>query len=171
MVKVRRNLEIWADRGCIISRTYRGCTMSMTCGQGQENLEIWADRDLVRGIQWSSGISLLVCHVFDIMLLLLMAVAVAVVCGCCCWWLLLFLWLLLLFMAFVVVVVDGCCCCVCVCRLCLQDLALAMDAASSSKSLTPLGSQATQLYRLLCEQGYADKDFTVMFKFLEKKDQ
>jgi len=54
--------------------------------------------------------------------------------------------------------------------LLFQDLSLAMDAAVGSQSMTPLGSQATQLYRLLCDQGYADKDFTVMYKFLEKKD-
>ncbi len=43
-----------------------------------------------------------------------------------------------------------------------------MEAAGNLKALTPMGSTATQLYQLLCEQGHADKDFSYIFKFLEK---
>ena len=57
----------------------------------------------------------------------------------------------------------------CVCMLSLQDLQLAMESAGSTKALTPMGGMATQLYQLLCEQGHAEKDFTVMFQFLQKK--
>ena len=54
----------------------------------------------------------------------------------------------------------------CTCHV--QDLQLAMEAAGGCKALTPMGSAATQLYQLLCEQGHADKDFSYVFKFLEK---
>ena len=50
----------------------------------------------------------------------------------------------------------------------LQDLGLAMAAANSCKSLTPLGSLSRQLYQLMVEQGHAEKDFSYIFKFLEK---
>ena len=43
-----------------------------------------------------------------------------------------------------------------------------MEAAGQLKALTPMGSAATQFYQLLCEQGYGDKDFSYVFKFLEK---
>jgi 3-hydroxyisobutyrate dehydrogenase-like beta-hydroxyacid dehydrogenase len=45
---------------------------------------------------------------------------------------------------------------------------LAMEAANSIKARLPLGAEAHQLYGLLCEQGYADKDFSVVFEFLTK---
>ena len=51
----------------------------------------------------------------------------------------------------------------------LQDLGLAMDAAASSQSTTLLGSLATQVYRMMSQQGYADKDFSSVFKFIEKE--
>ena len=43
-----------------------------------------------------------------------------------------------------------------------------MEAAGETKSPTPIGAMATQLYQLLCEQGYEDKDFSYIFKFIEK---
>lgn len=49
-----------------------------------------------------------------------------------------------------------------------QDLQLALEAAGKTKSPVPMGAMATQLYQLLCEQGHEDKDFSYIFKFLEK---
>lgn len=46
-----------------------------------------------------------------------------------------------------------------------------MEAAGDTKSTTPMGAMATQLYQLLCEQGHADKDFSYIFKFIEKMKQ
>lgn len=51
----------------------------------------------------------------------------------------------------------------------LQDLGLAMDAAASSQSTALLGSMATQVYRMMSQHGYADKDFSSVFKFIEKE--
>lgn len=50
-----------------------------------------------------------------------------------------------------------------------KDLTLAMEIANSSKARLPLGGQAHQLYGLLCEHGYGDKDFSVVYEFLTKK--
>ena len=52
-----------------------------------------------------------------------------------------------------------------------KDLTLALDAAKVVKARLPLGSSAHQLYGLLCEHGYAEKDFSVVYKYLnsEKK--
>jgi 3-hydroxyisobutyrate dehydrogenase len=49
-----------------------------------------------------------------------------------------------------------------------KDLMLAMEVANASKARLPLGAQAHQLYGLLCEQGYGDKDFSVVYEFLTK---
>jgi 3-hydroxyisobutyrate dehydrogenase len=54
------------------------------------------------------------------------------------------------------------------CALIEKDLMLAMEAANSIKARLPLGAEAHQLYGLLCEQGYGDKDFSVVFEFLNK---
>ena len=51
----------------------------------------------------------------------------------------------------------------------MQDLGLAMSAASSCKSVTPLGALSQQIYQLMVEQGHADKDFSYIFKFIEKE--
>ncbi|XP_064396668.1 3-hydroxyisobutyrate dehydrogenase, mitochondrial-like [Halichondria panicea] len=53
--------------------------------------------------------------------------------------------------------------------LMLKDLGLAMDAAASSQSTALLGSMATQVYRMMSQHGYADKDFSSVFKFIEKE--
>lgn len=50
-----------------------------------------------------------------------------------------------------------------------KDLTLAMHAANSSKAHLPLGSQAHQLYGLLCEHGYGGKDFSVVYEYISKK--
>jgi len=50
-----------------------------------------------------------------------------------------------------------------------KDLVLALDTASSTKTPTPMGSLARQIYQLMCENGYAGKDFSSVFKFIEKK--
>eukprot|EP00047_Mylnosiga_fluctuans_P012406 m.25856 g.25856 ORF g.25856 m.25856 type:complete len:319 (-) comp4215_c0_seq2:36-992(-) len=54
--------------------------------------------------------------------------------------------------------------------LMLKDLGLAMNAAAGSKTNTPLGSLANQVYQLACSKGYADKDFSSMYKFLTEKE-
>jgi 3-hydroxyisobutyrate dehydrogenase-like beta-hydroxyacid dehydrogenase len=50
-----------------------------------------------------------------------------------------------------------------------KDLTLALDAAKSVKARLPLGSTAHQLYGLLIEHGYAEKDFSVVFEYLYPK--
>jgi 3-hydroxyisobutyrate dehydrogenase len=53
-----------------------------------------------------------------------------------------------------------------------KDLGLAQSAATATKSPTPLGSLAHQLYRLLCAQdGLAQKDFSVVYQFLRRQQQ
>lgn len=47
-----------------------------------------------------------------------------------------------------------------------KDLGLAMDAANAAKVALPLGSNAHQLYTLLCSHGYAGKDFSSVFDYL-----
>lgn len=49
-----------------------------------------------------------------------------------------------------------------------KDLGLAMDAANNGKVSLPLGSNAHQLYSILCSHGYAEKDFSAVFEFLDK---
>lgn len=51
----------------------------------------------------------------------------------------------------------------------LQDLGLALDAANSTKTSTPMGALANQIFRLLMAHGYDTKDFSSVFKFLEKQ--
>ena len=49
-------------------------------------------------------------------------------------------------------------------------MGLALDAASSTKTTTPLGSLSRQIYQLMCKHGYAGKDFSSVFKFIEKPE-
>ncbi|CAH1773443.1 unnamed protein product [Owenia fusiformis] len=49
-----------------------------------------------------------------------------------------------------------------------KDLGLAQDAATVNKSATPLGSLAHQIYRIMCTKGYALKDFSSAFLFLQE---
>ncbi|TRY68987.1 hypothetical protein TCAL_04156 [Tigriopus californicus] len=51
-----------------------------------------------------------------------------------------------------------------------KDLGLSQDAATRTKSATPLGSLAHQLYRVMCNSGYSGKDFSSSYEFLKKKD-
>ncbi len=52
----------------------------------------------------------------------------------------------------------------------LKDLGLALDAARTHHSASPLGALATQLYQLLRNQGLGKKDFSVIIKMLEGMD-
>jgi 3-hydroxyisobutyrate dehydrogenase len=52
-----------------------------------------------------------------------------------------------------------------------KDLALAQTVANASGTVTPLGSLALQIYRLMTQSGYSGKDFSSVFKFLEEKQQ
>jgi len=55
-------------------------------------------------------------------------------------------------------------------HLMTKDLGLAQDAATSTKSPTPLGSLSHQLYRMLCQQSHlSDKDFGVIYQFLKEQ--
>ena len=50
--------------------------------------------------------------------------------------------------------------------LMLKDLGLAVDAAKAAGAPIPLGTQATSLYSTLCNTGYAQRDFSVVFEYL-----
>jgi len=47
-----------------------------------------------------------------------------------------------------------------------KDLGLAQDAATRAQVSAPLGSLAHQIYRVMCNAGYAEKDFSSAFQFL-----
>ena len=49
-----------------------------------------------------------------------------------------------------------------------QDLGLAQNAATATQTPTPLGSLAHQIYRMMTNGEYAEKDFSSVFKFLEQ---
>lgn len=51
-----------------------------------------------------------------------------------------------------------------------KDLGLSQDAATRTKSATPLGSLAHQMYRVMCNSGYSGKDFSSAYEFIKKKD-
>eukprot|EP00118_Oscarella_pearsei_P007629 m.37966 g.37966 ORF g.37966 m.37966 type:complete len:316 (+) comp32487_c0_seq5:58-1005(+) len=51
-------------------------------------------------------------------------------------------------------------------KLMLKDLGLALNAARDTSSPTPLGALATQLYQVMCDQGFDSKDFSSAFQFL-----
>lgn len=50
-----------------------------------------------------------------------------------------------------------------------KDLGLAQNAATSTKTATPLGSLAHQMYRIMCNKGYSKLDFGSVFKFLKEE--
>ena len=71
-----------------------------------------------------------------------------------------------------------------------KDLGLAQDAATRAQSATPLGSLAHQvegtgschisrsyeissfqIYRVMCNAGYAEKDFSSAFQFLKEQEK
>lgn len=49
-----------------------------------------------------------------------------------------------------------------------KDLMLAMSAGQQVGARLPLGAGAHQMYGLLCEHGYAGKDFSVVYEYLTK---
>lgn len=51
-----------------------------------------------------------------------------------------------------------------------KDLGLAQDSATSTKSPILLGSQAHQIYRMMCAKGYSKKDFSAVFQFLREEE-
>lgn len=51
----------------------------------------------------------------------------------------------------------------------LQDLGLAQNSATATQSPNPMGSLAHQIYRMLCNAGYARKDFASVFLFLQEE--
>merc|ERR1711988_1629000 len=50
-----------------------------------------------------------------------------------------------------------------------KDLGLAQDAAASVNAQTPLGAQSLQIYRMLCANGYAGKDFGSIYHYFSKQ--
>jgi 3-hydroxyisobutyrate dehydrogenase len=46
-----------------------------------------------------------------------------------------------------------------------KDLRLAYDAADRTETHTPLGSLAYKLYSTMVTSGFADKDFSSVYKF------
>lgn len=50
-----------------------------------------------------------------------------------------------------------------------KDLRYAMDIAHHLKCRTPLGNQAHQLYGILNDKGYGQRDFSIMYEFLRKQ--
>lgn len=51
-----------------------------------------------------------------------------------------------------------------------KDLGLAQNSATRSGSPVPLGSLAHQIYRLMAARGYAKKDFSSVYQFLQEVD-
>eukprot|EP00069_Balaena_mysticetus_P005483 bmy_18206T0 len=51
-----------------------------------------------------------------------------------------------------------------------KDLGLAQDSATGTKSPILLGSQAHQIYRIMCAKGYSKKDFSSVFQFLREEE-
>nr|ACO12683.1 3-hydroxyisobutyrate dehydrogenase, mitochondrial precursor [Lepeophtheirus salmonis] len=54
-------------------------------------------------------------------------------------------------------------------ELMTKDLGLCQDAATDTRSPTPLGSLAHQIYRMMCNSGNGDKDFSYAYQVLQKK--
>jgi len=50
-----------------------------------------------------------------------------------------------------------------------KDLGLVQNAATATASPNPLGSLAHQIYRVLTNSGYAEKDFSSVYKFLSEQ--
>jgi len=53
-------------------------------------------------------------------------------------------------------------------QLMAKDLGLAQNASTATKSATPMGSLAHQLYRVMCNRGYGKLDFSSVYKFLRE---
>ncbi|XP_033105742.1 3-hydroxyisobutyrate dehydrogenase, mitochondrial-like [Anneissia japonica] len=52
-----------------------------------------------------------------------------------------------------------------------KDLSLAQTAATATSTATPLGSIAHQLYRVMCNRGLGNKDFSVAYQFLKEETE
>lgn len=52
-----------------------------------------------------------------------------------------------------------------------KDLGLAQAAATNTQSPAPLGSMAHQIYRLMCNSGLAEKDFSSIFLLLQEQNK
>ncbi|ESO10157.1 hypothetical protein HELRODRAFT_156397 [Helobdella robusta] len=52
-------------------------------------------------------------------------------------------------------------------KLMAKDLGLAQTSAMLTSTPTPLGSLAHHMYRMLCNSGYAEKDFASIYLFLQ----
>ncbi|RWS29252.1 3-hydroxyisobutyrate dehydrogenase-like protein [Leptotrombidium deliense] len=55
-------------------------------------------------------------------------------------------------------------------QLITKDLGLAQSIAHQSQSPIPLGSTAHMVYRMMLNNGYFNKDFSVVYQFLKDKD-
>lgn len=55
-------------------------------------------------------------------------------------------------------------------KLMTKDLGLAQNAATATKSATPMGSLAHQMYRVMSNRGYGHMDFSSVYKFLREDD-
>ncbi|XP_033625268.1 3-hydroxyisobutyrate dehydrogenase, mitochondrial-like [Asterias rubens] len=51
-----------------------------------------------------------------------------------------------------------------------KDLGLAQNAATNTKTPTPLGSLAHQIYRVMCNKGYSHKDFSSAYQYLKEEE-
>lgn len=51
-----------------------------------------------------------------------------------------------------------------------QDLGLAQNTATNTKTPIPLGALAHQIYRMMTARGYANKDFSSVFQFLREEE-
>ena len=49
-----------------------------------------------------------------------------------------------------------------------KDLALSQNMSNQLDLTTPLGALSLHLYRILCNKGFGDKDFSYVFKFLQE---
>ncbi|KAG8271122.1 hypothetical protein J6590_069498 [Homalodisca vitripennis] len=53
-------------------------------------------------------------------------------------------------------------------HLIVKDLSLAHAVAQRSGSSTPFGKQALDIYKMICEQGKADLDFSVVYQYVKE---
>ncbi|MCV6021777.1 NAD-binding protein, partial [Escherichia coli] len=56
-------------------------------------------------------------------------------------------------------------------QLMAKDLGLAMEAAVTSQTSTPMGSLARSLFNFHNGQGNGQKDFSSLFEFYQKQNQ
>ncbi|XP_039283444.1 3-hydroxyisobutyrate dehydrogenase, mitochondrial [Nilaparvata lugens] len=53
-------------------------------------------------------------------------------------------------------------------KLITKDLSLAVELAKRTSSSVPLGNKVFELYKEICKGQYADRDFSIMYKFLNE---